>query len=213
MPTPLKVLVTVLALVLAGVHVLLPSVTVDTITLILVVIAALPWLIRYVKEFEIPGIVKITLPDAKAITDKIEQGNIVLIPQSELKLKGYAPTVVVSEKPGTAIDNLRLIAESDPNLAMVGFRIEVEKRIKRLAQLNGMPIERRGLNRLIRELSDENVLSRPAAGGLLDLVGLGNQAAHGAEVTRDAAEWVLDVGPDILRQLEATESDASGSND
>jgi len=213
MPTSLKVLVTILALTLAGVHVLLPSVAIDTITLILIVIAALPWLIRYVKEFEIPGVVKITLPDAKAITDKIEQNNIVLIPPSELKLKGYAPTVVVSEKPGTTIDNLRLIAESDPNLALVGFRIEVEKRIKRLAQLNGMPTERRGLNRLIRELMEQSILSRTAASGLLDLVGLGNQAAHGAEVTRDAAEWVLDFGPDILRQLEVTETDKPESND
>ena len=184
---------------------LIPSITIDTITLVLIVLAALPWLIENIKEFEIPGVVKITLPDAKAVTDKIEEDRIVLVSPAELKLKGYAPTVVVSEKPDTTIDILRSVADSDPNLALVGFRIEVEKRITRLAQLNGLSTERRGLHRLIRELSDRKILSSSATGGLLDLVALANRAAHGAEVTRDAAEWVLDVGPSILRQLDVTE--------
>ena len=207
MPKFLKVSVTIVALSLAAGHMLVPSINIDTITLVLLVLALLPWLLPYVKEIEIPGVVKITLPDAKAITDQIDKDNIVLVPAAELKLKGYAPTVVVTEEPDATIENLRTIAESNPNLAVAGLRIEIEKRIKRLAELNGMPTERRGLHRLIRELRDKKVLSKTAAGGLLDLVVLGNSAVHNAEVTRDAAEWVLDVGPSILRQLDVTQND------
>ena len=75
----LKALISGVALSLAAVHLLVPSIAIDTITLILLVIAALPWFVHYVKAFEIPGVVKITLPDAKAVTDKIDQDNIVLI--------------------------------------------------------------------------------------------------------------------------------------
>jgi len=151
------------------------------------------------------------LSDAKAATDRIEKDKIVLIPTPELKMKGYAPTVVVTEKADSTIDNLRSVAESDPNLALVGFRIEVEKRIKRLAELNGLSTERRGLHRLIRDLNERKVLSASATGGLLDLVVLANQAAHGAEVTRDAADWVLDAGRSIFKQLDLSED--SNSND
>jgi len=204
MPTFLKILVSVAAVALAAGHQILPSVKIDTITLVLLAIAVLPWIIRYVKEFEIPGVVKITMPEAKAATDKLDEDNIVLVSPAELKLKGHAPTVVVSEDPDTSVDNLRSIAESDPNLAMVGFRIEIEKRIRRLAELNGMITERRGLHRQIRELNEAGILSGSATSGLLDLVGLANRAAHGDEVTPDAAQWVLDEGPRILRQLDVS---------
>ena len=98
--------------------------------------------------------------------------------------------------------SLRKVYKEDPNLALVGFRIEIEKRIYTLAEKSGISTERTGLQRLVRELIKNEIISSSAASGLLELIALGNQAAHGASVNKDAAEWVLDIGPSILIQLD-----------
>jgi hypothetical protein len=58
------------------------------------------------------------------------------------------------------------------------------------------------LGQLIRELQKREILSAQNASGLIELTALGNSAAHGAEVTPNAANWVVDVGPSIITQLE-----------
>ena len=98
---------------------------------------------------------------------------------------------------------LRNIANIDPNLALVGFRIEVEKRIREIALSNNIGEDRTPIYPIIRLLVNNNVISEQIASGLSELVLLGNQAAHGAKVSSEAATWVLEVGPSILEQLDA----------
>ena len=98
---------------------------------------------------------------------------------------------------------IRSVYERDPNLALVGFRIEVEKRIRELARLHGLTTnERDALQSVIRDLANRHLLSPMAASGLMEIVALGNRAAHGASVSADAGSWLLDVGPAILLQLD-----------
>ena len=82
------------------------------------------------------------------------------------------------------------------------FRIEVEKRIRELARANGLGNDRDTLQRLIRDLTNRGVIPPDAGSGLIEMIALGNRAAHGAEVSAEAAAWVLDVGPSILLQLD-----------
>jgi hypothetical protein len=197
-----KILVSVLFVALALAHVFLPSITIDTITLILLVLAIIPWLLPYISGFEIPGVVKITLPETKAATDKLKGDRIIRVPTGQLEIQEFRPEVVVTRRKEDSFEFLRRVYETNPNLALVGFRIEIERRIVRLAELFGIGTERVGLQRLVRELVNRGVLSASAASGLVELIALGNQAAHGADVTPEAAEWVLDIGPSILMQLE-----------
>jgi hypothetical protein len=52
-------------------------------------------------------------------------------------------------------------------------------------------------------LANDGVLSREVAQGILEIIKLGNAAAHGAEVDKDAAEFVLFKSNSIIKQLEA----------
>ncbi len=198
-----KIGVSVIAIVLAIIHVTVPSIKIDIITLILIVLAIIPWIIPYIRGFEIPGVVKITLPDTKSATDKLKKEPIIIKTKpAHLKIKSYTPEVTVKPTKEDPFLSLRKVYKEDPNLALVGFRIEIEKRIYTLAEKSGISTERTGLQRLVRELIKNEIISSSAASGLLELIALGNQAAHGASVNKDAAEWVLDIGPSILIQLD-----------
>jgi hypothetical protein len=97
-----------------------------------------------------------------------------------------------------------LAGVTSPELALVGLRIELEKRLRALAELNRIEYwDRKSLGRLVRELGEREVLPQTATGPLLDLVAIGNRAAHGAEVTEDAAKWARGLGPVLLRTLDA----------
>jgi hypothetical protein len=205
-----KILISVAVCALAAAHVFLPGFEVDVILLMLLVLAALPWYGKFIKAFEIPGVVKIDLAETKAATEKVASSNI-LAGSAELSLRAHKATVQGVRAKPDSLKYLRQVFSSDPNLALVGFRIEIEKRVRALAELAGVD-SGRGLQTTIRTLASSEVIPSAAASGLIELVALGNRAAHGVEVTRRAAEWVLDAGPSILAELDELISSAGTPN-
>jgi hypothetical protein len=86
-------------------------------------------------------------------------------------------------------------------LALVGLRIEIETRLRELAETydisGNMP-----LSRMLRELRPHNAMIQEIEKGLSQLIQAGNRAAHGARVDRDASAWAIDSGPEILAVLD-----------
>jgi len=89
----------------------------------------------------------------------------------------------------------------DPNLALVGIRIEIEIRIRELAEIEGLRL-RQPLSKLLKELYHRGVLSQMVFSGLQEIVSAGNQAAHGARVEPSVADWAFDMGPNILLAID-----------
>jgi hypothetical protein len=174
------------SLIFAILHLIMPSLGIDAIFIALLVIAFLPWLMPFLKTLELPGGVKIEFKDVKAATDKI----IEVKGETEAKSTLHGKLTVEREDPFSA---LRHIAGIDPNLGLVGFRIEIEKRLLILAGKYNLETFRKPLSNIVRELKKRQLIPVQVASGLMDLIGLGNSAAHGADVSPDAANWVLDV--------------------
>ena len=164
---------------------------VSWVTIALLVIAGLPWLHIVLRNLgssmqslELPGGVKIAFRDAEAAGEKILTGTAV------------SATAIPSPKP-----SYLSIAEKDPNLALVGLRIEIEKRLRVLAESCDIR-EERSLSRLIHSLADIGALTPQVASGLNELTIIGNKAAHGADVEPRVSEWAINVGPEILAALD-----------
>jgi len=192
----LKIILSLICIILAGAHILFPAIKVDYVTVVFLILAALPWCAALIKSLELPGGFKIELQDVKAAIDKVAVKTKELeVPETET-----STAVNLSEKE-SAVDRLRDLAYSDPTLALVSLRIEIEKRLVELAQSEGISTERRSAGRLLQELKQRNRLSPITASGLYDLIALGNKAAHGMGVTRDAAEWAIDASPTILAMI------------
>lgn len=176
------------AIFFAIIHMLWPSLAIDGITIALLVIAILPWLAPYLKSLELPGGVKIELKDAMKATEK----GIVEIHD-----------IKINQDENETISTLSRIAEEDANLALVGFRVELEKRLYKAAEINSISIQSRSLHDMVSELRSSGIIPEPLASSLNELIKLGNKAAHGVTVSKEAAEWVLEKAPAILANVDS----------
>lgn len=181
----LKIAITSVAGLGLVAHLAFPNLAIDAISLGLLTIAVLPWLAPLVKAAELPGGFKIEFQDVKAAAERVAAG---------------APEVVANV---VRPEPLYLtISEQDPGLALVGLRIEIEKRLRDLAVQSGIP-KSRPLTQLTRELEERSILSGESASGLRDLISLGNQAAHGVRVGPDVAYSAVEFGPKVLQVLDS----------
>ena len=55
---------------------------------------------------------------------------------------------------------------------------------------------------IVEHLEDKGFLKDYVFSGLSELIRLGNNAAHGDKVNKNAIDWVLNIGPQIFRDLD-----------
>lgn len=183
----LRQFLTLGALAVAFVHLIWPTLAIDAITLVLLVIAIVPWLAPIFRSLEFPGGWKIEFQELQRAAQRAEEAGLLA-----------APLQMASEVDYT----FQRVAEQDPNLALAGLRIEIEKRLVALAEKHGIGVRGRGLGQLLRLLSERDALDQQERSVLADLTGLLNSAVHGASVDRQVADWAIEVGPRLLRALD-----------
>jgi hypothetical protein len=182
----LKLAISTGAVLVIVARVIWPDLKVDAITLGLLVVAILPWLSVLIESAKFPGGWEVKFRNVQRAGEKIIGG---------------APSGVASIEPPPAPSYLQIV-EQDPNLALVGLRIELEKRIRSLGEAAGIADER-SMIRLFHRLRERGVLQEPSLSGVQELVSAGNQAAHGARVEPSVAAWAFDYGPQVLAALDA----------
>ena len=178
--------VTLGALGIALVHVVFPGLAIDAVALVLVVVAVVPWLAPLFKSLQLPGGWKVEFQELQKVAAKADDAGL-LSPPPESAVPEYA---------------FQSVADRDPNLALAGLRIELEKRLVRLAQAHDIGTHLQGMARLLRELARRGILSEDEESVLSDLVHLLNAAVHGASVDPRATEWAMDVGPQLIQSFE-----------
>jgi len=82
------------------------------------------------------------------------------------------------------------------------LRIEIERRLGRIAESAGLGSTKMSISRLLRVLSDAGRLTNEQRSVLSEMVDLLNSAAHGATADQRSAEWALKVGPRLLATLD-----------
>ena len=180
----LQAAITLSALGIAAAHLIWPNLKIDAVTLVLLIVALVPWAPLF-KSVELPGGWKIEFQELEKARNKAEAA-------------GLLDLAVKWEKEFS----FQAVAEEDPNLALAGLRIELERRLRELARSRNLPSERAGIGQLLRILDREDVLTPEERSALSDMVYLLNSAVHGAEVDRRAAQWALEVGPQLLAGID-----------
>ena len=187
----LKVLLSMIAILAIIARMLWPEIKIDSITLVLIVLALLPWFSEIIESAKLPGGWEIKFRDMQKAAEKVvEQGSA----QSSSKEAKAASSETIEPA-------FLHIAERDPNLALAGLRIEIEKRLRLLARYFQIP-DQLSLTQTLRELQKREILTANALGGLQELISAGNQAAHGAKVEDSVADWAISYGPVILKTLD-----------
>lgn len=180
--------VTVGAVALVTVHFFWPTAAIDGVTATLLLVAIIPWLQPLFKSLELPGGLKVEFQDLQKVAERADA-------------VGLLATNSSTASPSTSYPFLQ-VATADPNLALAGLRIELERRLEQLARSRGNVDIPRGIGALLRFLNQREWIGGAERAVLTDLVALLNSAVHGARVDPEAAQWALDIGPRILRALE-----------
>lgn len=181
-----KLIVSIIAIIFIITHLIRPDLAIDAIVVGLLVIALIPWLSDIFKFIELPGGFKFEFKDKEKIEEKIIEAGLIS-PETEESFEF----------------SFQQLENSDPNLALAGLRIEIETRLKEIAQKNNISgSERMGAGQLLRLLREYEILNSQERSVLGDLIGLLNEAIHGKKINQNFVNWAMDIGPEILKSLD-----------
>ncbi|QRK08352.1 hypothetical protein JQX13_52000 [Archangium violaceum] len=178
-----KVCVSLGALALLLLRILVPDLKIDATSLGLFILAALPWLSELIKSAKLPGGLGVTFRDVKEAGDKLMKSAGPQAESGTNSMSGY-------------------LGNPDPNLALVGLRIDIERRLRTLADKKGLQGPQ-PLSDIVEGLRGLGLLDGSATYGLSELIAAGDRAAHGARVEPSVRDWAITNGPRILRILDA----------
>ena len=182
-----RIAISLVAISVAILRIKFPEMKIDINTIILIVIAALPWLTGIIDTAELPGGWKFKFKSLKETAEKAERTGLVSSSLTKEDEEKYS---------------FQQVGLDDPNLALAGLRIEIEKRLISLAKLHNIDVKMQSVGSLLNTLSRKEILSKEERTIISDLISLLNGAVHGARVNFDAAKWALEFGPKILKSLD-----------
>jgi len=173
------------AIALSIIHLKYPELKIDSISIFLLIIAILPWLSPLFKSIELPGGLKVEFQELKNIEEKAKKAGLINDTPVRNEVKYSFLTV----------------ASIDPNLALAGLRIEIEKSLIQICERHNIPTGRQGVGQLMRILAERQIISREENAALLDMVATLNRAAHGHGYDERIGNWAIDFGPKLLENL------------
>ncbi len=87
----------------------------------------------------------------------------------------------------------------DNSLALAKLRIDLEKEIRRLAFKNYIQTEKtHGLKNIMDNLLKDELLPAPVVSATHEIISVANKALHGAQISMETVESVLELGRDII---------------
>jgi len=189
-----QIIITTLAIFVGLAHLIFPSIKIDAILITLIIIAIIPWLEPLFKSVELPGGFKVEYQDLKKI--EIEAKKAGLIKNIQLTEK------VIDDKSHPDTFSFVEIAEKNQEFALIGLRIEIEKRLRNLADKYSIESNKFSVNKLIDVLAKNEILTKAEMVSLKDIIKTLNHAAHGMDYDQRNADWVIENGPKILESLD-----------
>ncbi len=193
----IQVFITVASLLVLGIHLLWPTIVLDGTSLVLIAIAILPWLVPLLSSIELPGGLKLEFQELEKAKKRADKAGLL----ASSKRNGKKKTPKINKRTDSSYP-FELVLKDDPNLALAGLRIEIEKRLISLAIANGVYKKYYGVPVLLGILYREHVFTEDEWRVLVELIHLLNSAVHGAIVDKRAVDWAADVGPRLLKNLD-----------
>ena len=181
--------ITLVIIAAAVAHVLVPSVTIDRVAITLLAMMCVPWAGHLFSTLEIPGLLKIKGKVLEKISDPFVESGLLRDSGAPRPKRRH-------------VYAFEAVAGGDRNMVLAGLRIELEGRLRKIAQSRGLGGESKTLRGVIGDLAHRDIVRRDDAKAIAELLTLLNRAVHGAAVDRAALEWALDVGPTLLDALE-----------
>lgn len=180
------------ALALLVIHVFWPGVRVDSVSIVLLGLAAAPWILDRIDRLR-AGDLEIDLRDLRERLEEVKSESEEAT-EARLPEEGATPDETWLDEFWSADNFVTLSFE---------LRYSIETLIRELATTAsiGFGGGRVALLRTLRSLAENGVLPQDLAHALADLVPILNRGVHGEGVSPEKLEWVARAGRDTVRAL------------
>jgi hypothetical protein len=203
--TWIKSAVTLGSVALVVARIARPEWQVDATSLGFLVVAVLPWLAAIFESIQFPGGGGVTFREAVERAKESGDRIISASPPPVRAEGGPAGGLSVTGKP---VERSAPLTTTDPNLAFVSLRIDLERAMAGIAQRRG--VAGRTTRELVRNLVQAGVLPEDVGTALNNLIYVGNLAAHGKPIDRKTGDWARENGREVLAALERIAAKAAG---
>ncbi len=92
--------------------------------------------------------------------------------------------------------------DNEPNLLMAGFRIKIEKRLRKLAELNGVSRVRVSARMLLHQLADMGVIPTSLTQRFDEMLNACTFAVHGEPISSSDVELTKELAPELISLLD-----------
>jgi hypothetical protein len=184
-------IITAAASLLLILHFVMPTRSLDSISLFLFAFAVVPWLGRVFTKLELPGGLKFEYQSFEDAAKEASDAGLLDVVLASLNETEISPPIY------------QTVLESDPNLALAGLRIDIEQRLRQLAVSRDLPVSNASLGAILRRLQFHEVLTVPQVSALRDIVSSLNGAAHGETISLDQARSVMQIGRQLIASLDS----------
>ncbi|MCK4636109.1 MAG: hypothetical protein KAT32_04565 [Candidatus Moranbacteria bacterium] len=187
----IQIVITVISFIFILGHLIFPDIKIDSITISLLIIAVIPWLFPLFKSLELPGGLKFEFQELEQIGNKIKNVGLANDNLVNKKNKEYAFIEIANE---------------NPQLALVSLRIELEKKLKEIYEIDrgqGIVMSRRtSISWIMRDLFERKIINNDEKNALRDMINVLNKVVHGENLDYKTAQWVKDIGPKVLNAMD-----------
>lgn len=183
---------------------------IDGTIITIILIAFLPWLIKYVKSLEAFGMKIDLIPEEKK--NKINKEIQEIKKDSINEKKIIDPNSIIDKKKPIGSEKNPILIESMESIArtnnvldkMVLIRYEIEKNIKILCRVNNIQTYERTIKEMVKNLKDSKIIKGNVADLLLEILPMLNKTVHSDinKIELDDLDWIIDKGSALVMHLE-----------
>jgi hypothetical protein len=185
-PMIIRLIMSIVATLLAMAHFLFPQLKLDMVTVSLVALAVVPWLAPIVKSIELPGGFKLELQELAKVSEQAIDSGLIQSDNTENMHEFWF---------------IRLTNE-DPKLAFAALRVEIEKRLRKLADHQGLKDDFKSLGDVLLYLMLTEEISLEQKDVFSKVFEIVRDAYHGAEINSEAIQWAKNTGVGLLIYLD-----------
>ena len=187
----IKIFISLIFIGLFVVRIKHPELNIDAVSIILIILAMFPWYSKYIKALELNGIGKVELVSDKEKEELEEKVAKLVVPDKSVKAN---PAERYS---------FYTLRYTDMKLALAGLRIEIEKELKQIAEINGIKNSIISLGKLTELLSQRELITRNEYALIRDIIVVLNKAVHSQldDYINEDFDWVFEIGLELLESL------------
>ena len=189
-----KILITLLFIFILLIHTF-TKITVDNISIILILLSFLPWFIQYIKSLEIAGIGKVEFKvDEKERKEIDKNADIAGLMAVKGIMKNQNQYTFYNYKKG------------DPKFALAGLRFEIENKLRNIALNKGINMTNAdNMDNTIYLLIQNQELNANESIVIRELNNILDKAVHDniKKYDDESLDWIFDLGSKLLANLNA----------